>query len=309
MKTKINLHGMTGLGDSLHQRAIVKYLLKNNKVQLETPWPQIYYDLYPHGLTCSPLIPDESLFKNFRTSKINMRRSDFWYGEKTDHGIDKHIFYEPRSIRSTGSFLKAMLKELGIPESETDFRMNIPESWCDCVRKMIQTKKPILFYKPITERKEWKYSKQRNPDEVAYKKIANYIISNNDFFTVSLCSLKENEEWIVGDQIKCDIKLHNGELNIKELCGLMKISSLCLTPPGFSIPMAQSIGTSSVCVFGGREKSSNYSPGSAFTSTLGIDTIEPCECFDLSHSCNKEIDIESSLEKISNFINTIQELR
>src|SRR5690348_14858775 len=42
----ILVRGMHGLGDNLHQRAIVRdYLGRGHKIWLETPWPSVYHDL------------------------------------------------------------------------------------------------------------------------------------------------------------------------------------------------------------------------------------------------------------------------
>src|SRR3546814_11400043 len=41
----IYVQGMHGLGDNLHQRAILRHLMQSHEVWLETPWPCIYHDL------------------------------------------------------------------------------------------------------------------------------------------------------------------------------------------------------------------------------------------------------------------------
>src|SRR5512144_2511893 len=44
--SSVVIHGMHGMGDNLHQRAIVRQLLERyDVVYLETPWPCIYHDL------------------------------------------------------------------------------------------------------------------------------------------------------------------------------------------------------------------------------------------------------------------------
>ena len=39
------LNGMHGIGDNLHERAIVRELMRHNEVWLKTSWPQIFWDM------------------------------------------------------------------------------------------------------------------------------------------------------------------------------------------------------------------------------------------------------------------------
>jgi hypothetical protein len=41
----IKLASMHGMGDNLHQRAIVRRLMEQDVVYLDTPWPSVYHDL------------------------------------------------------------------------------------------------------------------------------------------------------------------------------------------------------------------------------------------------------------------------
>ena len=43
--TPVVMHGMHGVGDSLHERAIVRELLREHEVWLLTSWPNFYHDM------------------------------------------------------------------------------------------------------------------------------------------------------------------------------------------------------------------------------------------------------------------------
>src|SRR5450830_1035640 len=39
------LNGMHGLGDNLHERALLRELMRTNEVWFKTSWPQIFWDM------------------------------------------------------------------------------------------------------------------------------------------------------------------------------------------------------------------------------------------------------------------------
>ncbi len=45
MKEPIYIRGMHGMGDCIHQRAVIRQLLDRHEIWLETSWPQIYHDM------------------------------------------------------------------------------------------------------------------------------------------------------------------------------------------------------------------------------------------------------------------------
>src|SRR6266699_1162207 len=49
-KSPLHVSGMHGLGDSLHQRAILRLLMQTNEVWLDTSWASVYWDLVEQGL-------------------------------------------------------------------------------------------------------------------------------------------------------------------------------------------------------------------------------------------------------------------
>ena len=45
MRCAYTLNGMHGLGDNLHERAIVRELMRGHDLWLKTSWPQLFWDL------------------------------------------------------------------------------------------------------------------------------------------------------------------------------------------------------------------------------------------------------------------------
>lgn len=291
---------MLGLGDNLHQRAIVKYYIQESyEVYLKTPWPQIYYDL-----DITTILVDSTL----RAQNKNVSRI------KNDSPLPlpcfsktKKIWYTAKGVRDSKSILGAMLNESGVPIDKFDFSFNPKYEWIELARKIIgltNTKsKPILFYRPLIERTEWNGCANRNPEKESYETLINHIAK--DFFVISIADIKNNEEWISGGNIKADLTLHDGKISFEELCGLMYLSRLVFCSPGFALVMAQSMGIPNICVYGGRENSEAYELGARITSSLGINTIKPCMCFDHTHECIKEIDIKNALTMIDSFIQKV----
>jgi hypothetical protein len=66
--------------------------------------------------------------------------------------------------------------------------------------------------------------------------------------------------------------------------------------------LSQAIGTPVIAVFGGFECSRSFSYGHRFAPTLGIDPINPCQCFSHTHQCDKRIDLPAAHADIEEFI-------
>ncbi len=290
---------MHGLGDNLHQRAVVRHLLaQGHELGLVTPWPQVYYDL---PVRC--YFPADSL----RTQKANM--AGVTGVEKVTPAIEKsyeakkRIWYTAQGVRKTGGFLPAMFDYLCERDYNSDFSFPSPALWKYAAAGKIAWRavgRPVLFYRPLVARAEWPGCDNRNPDKDIYAQLINRI--RDRFFVVSVADLKPDIEWITSEPVHADLTFHAGELSFELIAGLMLISSLVFCSPGFALVMAQAIGTPAVCVFGGRENSSAYSIGAQMTPTLGIDPINPCLCFDHLHNCDKWIDIDKAQSALEKFI-------
>lgn len=290
----IIFHGMHGLGDNLHQRAIIKYYLdQGHNIGLVTPWPQIYYDM-----------PIEIYFpqRTLRTQAKNVGK----HFHKTispaildNYQTSHKVWYTAASVQRTGAIFSAMLEDAGVPLSYNNFEFPVKPEWSKAMRKRIKADKPILFYRPLVSRSEWAGCDNRNPVKDSYYELFNEI--RDLFHVVSVADLSPGIEWITSKPIEADSVYHDGELSFEEIAGLMSISAMAFCSPGFALVLAQAVRTPVACIFGGRENSSVYAPGALLTPTLGIDPVNSCVCFNHNHNCDKTIDMPSARRRLKEF--------
>lgn len=296
----VHIAGMQGLGDNLHQRGIVRQLLRNDRtIWLETPWPCLYHDLVGPNLH---LVSKDTELPVYAK---NARREAQRYSD-TPWPADvwpMKIWYSGGDVRAAGSVLGAMCRTMGADVDAADFRLPIPQSWAQQAQALIdqwQPDRPILLYRPLVERSWWGGCVQRNPDHAAYAALLRSI--RDRYFVVSVADLEDGVEWIVGEPVQADVELHRGELEIETLAALTARAALVFTSPGFAVILAQAVGTPSCVVFGGYEDSLSFSAGARWAPYLGIDTRTPCHCFSHTHACDKHIDLPDALEKIRWFL-------
>ena len=197
-----------------------------------------------------------------------------------------------------------MMKHVGLSMEDADFSFIVPEEWRKKAREMIAswgTTKPILFYRPLVVRREWKNCDARNPDIDSYYRLFEDI--KDRYFVVSVADLDRVNERMVSRKIKAGVEFHHGELDFPMLAALMAESALVYASPGFAVPMARAIGTPVICVFGGYENSSSFSVG--YSPYLGIDTVRPCSCYTRKHNCVKTIRMSEARDKIRRFLDAL----
>lgn len=295
-KPKLYVEGMHGLGDNIHQRAVLRKLVQAYDVWLETSWPTIYYDIPVRCVAYGT---------NLRTQLKNVEKERALFVERPTVIENRiKIWYDSKDIKETGSVLGAMMKFVGLSMEGADFSFAAPEDWRAKARALIaswNTTKPILFYRPLVVRREWKNCDARNPDKDSYYRLFDYLCDR--YFVVSVADVDRVNERIVSRKIKAGAEFHRGELDFPMLAGLIAESSLVYASPGFAVPMARAIGTPVICVFGGFENSSSFSVG--YSPYLGIDTIRPCSCYTRKHNCVKTIRMPEAKEKIRRFLNAL----
>jgi ADP-heptose:LPS heptosyltransferase len=289
-KPVLYIEGMHGLGDNIHQRAIIRHFLKSYDVWLETSWPTVYHDLPIHFVARGTTL---------RTQLKNAGKERLLFDEKPKSFSRRiKIAYTMPDAFSCGSVFLAMVKHLGLNPEGLDFSLPVPDRWRSWARERIgPTEKPVLFYRPLVIRKEWNNGELRNPDIGHYAEL--FASIRDRFFVVSVADIDDVNERIVSRPILADKTFHKGELNFPEMAGLVAESSMVFSSPGFAIPLARAIGTPAICIFGGYENCSSFSVGRG--EYLGIDPIEPCFSFPQKR-CNKKINIPVALAKIRNFV-------
>jgi ADP-heptose:LPS heptosyltransferase len=286
------VEGMLGLGDNLHQRAVIRQMMERGEVWLQTPWPTVYHDLIGPRLH---VVKRESVL---RTQQKNIgREADKFSAERCPSGNPHKIWYTHDQIKQRGGFLAAMCHNSKLPTG--DFSLPVPDAWKAKAKAAIgNTDKPIMVYRPLVARTEWNGCNQRNPDAGAYVELARSI--RDQFFVVSLADLEQGKEWTVSQPIGADIEFHRGELDFETIAGLMSIASLVYCSPGFALVLAQAVAAPMVAVFGGHESARLYDHGSP--TDLFIQPRRPCECFSKSHACDKSIDMDAAKLAVNKFI-------
>lgn len=298
----VHVQGMHGLGDNIHERALVRQLLAaGDTVYLETPWPSVFHDL-----TASKRLFFVQKPTKLRTQAKNTQREAARYTHQRAPAGSRfvRVWYPPTSVRRERSVLRAILSEARADPSQIDFRMPVPQAWWDAAWERLRflelPDRPVLLYRPLVERTEWD-CKARNPDVTAYRALIDAI--RHRFFVVSIADLVPGKEWLADKRpFLADAEFHKGELSFELLAALTKAASMVFCSPGFMVPLSQAVGTPGVVVFGGYERAYSFSAGATFTPFLGIEPVDPCDCFSHHHQCKKRIDVPAALVNINQFI-------
>lgn len=292
------VNGMHGLGDNIHQRALVRQLIKRYRVWLRTPWPCVYHDLVGRDLRL--LNPVTRL----RTQAKNAQRERSQYSAgRAPTTQQVTVNYPPDAVRAQGSVLDALLLSAGGEPRSADFSMPIPQAWHDRAAQWLarwNPQRPLLLYRPLHERSEWGGCPARNPGHEDYVALLESI--RDRYFVVSIGDIEPNREWLVGPRVQGDAECHAGELDFETIAALTQRAGLTFTTPGFMTVLTQAVGGRGVTVFGGYEDATSFSSGAHMAHWLPIEPINPCNCFSHRHACDKRIDMPAALNALRSFV-------
>ena len=269
-KSPLLIHGMHGLGDNIHQRAIIRALLKrDNSIALETSWPCVYQDLAG---------PDLRFIRKpvaLRTQLKNAAREahKFVPGVPPHHAVHSVRITYTRS--GTVPILQTMFAAVGIPDdyAEADYRLPIPAEWtlnADMLRESWKTTKPVMIYRPLIVRPEYRLGDLRNADADNYAELVAMV--RDSFFVVSLADLEPNREWIVGPQLIADATYHNGELPFETMAAVVAKATLLYTSSGFPAVLGPAVGVPTISIESGYEPLTWHADGAKFVPYLGLTT-------------------------------------
>jgi hypothetical protein len=303
-KEPLLVTGHLGIGDGLHQRAVIRELMRSHDVWLETPHHLMYWDLKERGLRL--LLRHTTLRAQARTIE---RERHLFTDERPPAGTRPiKIAYPKTDIDRYGSILEAMFGSIRTPcPLRPDFSLPLKDEWIEAGRQLMRGwdtgGRPVMVYRPIVVRREWDGA-NRNCDDAAYWEI--YHAIKERFFTVSIADLAPGLEWIVGLEAPADVKYHRGELSFQEMAAIFKAAALVLTPAGFGPVLAQAVGTPSITVYGGRESyRTTQRMGAHLAPTLPIDVDYPCDCHTNRHNCRKKITLPPALAKVREFTDQV----
>lgn len=297
------------MGDCLHQRAILRQLMQTRDVTLETSWPAIYHDLIAEGLRVSrrPVA--------LRTQTKNVSRESESVKFSPLHQFTRagmRIAYGGGQVLQVPSktILEVMCNVTGTSYADADYTLPIPLKWFDQLQELIpdwtqKGPKPLLIYRPLVARAEWRGSMARNADPAAYVEIFNSIRDN--FFVISVADLSDGAEWIVGPDAKADLSFHHGELVFEALAALFSLADLVFTSSGFAAILGPAVGTPTISIVGGYEDVHCHDSGAKFAPYLAIGPRVGCSCWTSAcrKVCDKSIDLIDAKDKLSNFMSQI----
>lgn len=273
--------GMYGLGDNIYQRAFLRYY---PGAYLRTPWPELYSDL---DIRC---IRSET---TLRTQHKNEMLTDYPFYPVPRDARRIRVHYGPRDLRR-GGIVDAFRHQFSV---SGPLRFDLPHF--DACHSAIPTGRRIAIIRPATLRTEWA-SGSRNP-EPQYLRQAAQILRRAGYFVVSVADTEPGVEWISGAAPAADLRLHHGELNIRQLCALYEQAACVVSPVGFSLPMAVGYNIPLFVVAGGC--GGHNAPDIVTSPEMSTEKIRwampehYCRCTDAGHDCDKTIlNFESKMQ-------------
>lgn len=299
---------MHGLGDCLHQRAVLRQLLPYHDITLETSWPSIFHDL-PVRCIRRPV--------NLRTQKKNAdRESDKFYPIHRVTGTKTlRISYVGKQVLAVPSrtILEVMCQTTGTAYDVADYSLPIPDEWTAKLtglpqwetlwRAKIASGKPLLVYRPLVARPEWRGSIARNADPPDYTKLFQTI--RDTFFVVSVADLEPGKEWLVGPRLRADATFHEGELHFEALAALFSLADIVYTSSGFAAILGPAVGTATISVVGGYETIGCHDSGRKLAPYLAIGPRGgQCMCWTSSctKTCDKRLNMDQADEQVRGFL-------
>lgn len=309
-KPALHIQGMHGIGDSIHQRAVLRQLMQTHSITLEASWASVYHDLVGDDLRLirRPVA--------LRTQTKNAAREEALFTNVLPpNGSSARISYRGEHVTSCESrtVLEAMCKVAGVDYATADFTLPVPDPWFQGLFAKLGTAsdalqartKPWLIYRPLVKRVEWLGGGIRNADPEGYAKV--FAAIRDHFFVVSIADLVPGREWIEGPQLHADLTFHQGELHFEDLAALFKAADLVFTSSGFPAILAPAVGTPSISIIGGYELADCHSSGKRFAPMLSIGPPNQCECWSSQcrRGCDKQFDVQKAIADVKAFLSQI----
>ena len=308
MKPPLHIQGMHGMGDCLHQRAVLRQLMQRHDVTLETSWPAMYHDLMADGLHVArrPV--------GLRTQTKNAARESETAKFSSRHPLLRagmRISYTGQQVLASPSktILEVMCNVTGTSFAEADYQLPVPDAWHALLFERLNreglpgsAEKPWMFYRPLVARPEWRGSMARNADPGAYNEL--YRSIRDQFFVVSVADLGGGVEQIVGPPADADVTLHQGELVFEALAALAQQSDLVFTSSGFASILGPAVGTPTISVVGCYEDPRCHDSGAKFSPYLSIGPENPKACWTSAcrGPCNKTLNMEAARAAVLKFV-------
>lgn len=313
-KPPLYIRGMHGMGDNLHQRAVMRILRETHNITLETSWASLYHDFLDAGdfrVVNRPV--------NLRTQQKNAQRPSeqaLFSPAPPHHHVTSAIRLS--YARSTVDVLpsqtitEALFRQAGIGErfAEADFRLPIRPEWLAEAERIMASwpanGKPVAIYRPLLMRPEWAGSGIRNANINDYYALASSL--REKFFIVSVADLEPTKEWIVGPQFPADMAYHRGEFAFETLAAIFHRADLILTSGGFAAMLGPAVETPTISVLGGYEPPTWCGDGAKFSPYMALAPTPPCRCGSsgcMNH-CSKKLNMDYALGAVKGFTSMME---
>lgn len=277
--------GMHGLGDTFHERPLLQAAARRGPVEVITSWPSVLFDIPVRCVRAKSHIPycaqnEVNEAHMFVSSSQSARRVP--------------LTYLGHELAAGDTFSSSMAKRASVqPEYK---RYVPPDEWGASIDLAVT--KPIMFYRPLLDRKIWGAMTKRNPLREVYDAV--FAAIRQHFFVVSVADLTFGIEHIISNA-DADLELHQGELSYRQMAWLVSRSALVFSSPGMGVVMGLHCETPTIGIFGGYENARVY--GDATPGPFcAIEPITPCCCFDLAHKCDKIVDLPRAIERAKEFV-------
>lgn len=305
-KLPLYVRGMHGIGDNLHQRAVVRLLKQTHSVTLESSWHSLYHDLLDGDFR----VVGRGVA--LRTQQKNaMREHDQFAPRVPAHHVMNaiNLSYNTGTIAATRShtITEALFERAGLRGrfAEADFRLPLKAEWlarADAIMADWPTGgKPVMIYRPLCVRPEWIGSQVRNANAAQYHEITTLL--HKKYFIVSVADLEPGKEWIDGQPYPADMAFHRGEFVFEILAAVMHRSDLVVTSGGMAAMLGPAVETPTISILGGYEPAEWCGDGAKFSPWLGIEPINPCRCGSsgCKKPCPKTLDMPKALAAVESF--------
>ena len=305
--------GPNGFGDNFYLRCLVRHLVKKYEtVYIRTALPEAYWDIpnvkfvYNDRLDLRTQLNHCKKYHKDTWSKVPLGTKELQWSAclplYRQRSFQKHLT-EDRSVT------KFIQEENNI--KDFDFSFPLKDEWIISAKKVIESLdnkgKKICIIRPPTVRKEWP-AISRNPKiEHIQLLIDKY---KKEYYFISIADIEQYEEWLDGDLDGIDKRFHHGEIPITTIFGLIKLTDMMITYPGFFTLIAIVLRSKCFCIFGGLQTHDHL-----FNENMGLENFEYvipepfCNCFDMAHKCNKEIPEEKIIKKFDDLKNRKKKLR
>jgi len=307
------LSGPNGFGDNFYLRSLIKHLAKRYKtIYIRTAAPEVYWDIpnvkfvYSNQLELRTQLKHVKKYHKKTWVKVPPETKELpWsaclpvYRQRA-HQI--HLVEE----RSVTEYIQ---EENNI--EDFDFSFPLKKEWLDSAKKIIRSLdnkgKKICIIRPPTVRKEWP-AESRNPKVEYIQLLINKY--KKEYYFISIADLEKDKEWLEGNLTGIDKKFHHGELSITTIFSLIKLTDIMIAYPGFFALVAIAVRSKCFCIFGGLQTAEHL-----FNKNMGLENFEYitphpfCNCYEMSHKCNKEIPEEKIIERFEELKNRKKHLK